>query len=69
MPKSKKLEPSVPTALQNLSELDTLPPESPYSERAEQATEAFHDRLAAGEFDHLYTQRTPEEWRKFISGK
>ena len=31
-----------------------LPPESPYSERAEAATERFHDRLLAGEYPKLF---------------
>jgi len=31
-----------------------LPPESPYSDRAEAATEKFHDRLLAGEYPGLF---------------
>ena len=31
-----------------------LPPESPYSDRAEAAAERFHDRLLAGEYPKLF---------------
>lgn len=34
--------------------LDGLPPDSPYSERAEQAAERFGERVANGEYNHLF---------------
>lgn len=54
MPKSKKLNPKTKSKPQDQKITIGLPPESPYSDRAELAAEAFHDRLEAGEYPELF---------------
>ncbi len=54
MPKSKKLNPKTKIRPQDQEIAIGLPPESPYSDRAELAAEAFHDRLEAGEYSELF---------------
>lgn len=54
MPTSKKVDSKAQTKPQGMKITIGLPPESPYSDRAELAAEAFHDRLEAGEYPELF---------------
>ena len=67
MRKPKKLDPKAKSSSQDQEITIELPPESPYSDRAERATEAFHDRLHAGEYPNLFDPK--KDYKKLILGK